>query len=364
MNINYIYGKQRTDMIKKFTKLTFLVLFSATTFAQTAPPATGTTGQNPQRARRGGQMGYTVTVVNDTKVNVDTAAVNAAFKSVYPPFAGADGYRTARQVTMRVIDTAKNFTLSAKPGAFVVNSKWIKDKKNAAQFQYHLQEALHKNWASVDTIKKDGFQLVFINKNSDFVPSIKAELIDTYFKSYPQLVAMFNEKAPHEVVFVTDTAYTGVAEASGNRILFSTKYMKSHPTDIDVVTHEGMHLVQGYGYGSGPVWLTEGIADFIRYKFGVDNIGSKWTMPELSRLSADQLKQKYKNSYRITARFFEWIDQKVKPGMIIQLDKELRNHTYTDATWAALSGKTIDELWDDYAKNPEITIKYSGKERP
>ncbi len=49
--------------------------------------------------------------------------------------------------------------------------------------------------------------------------------------------------------------------------------------------------------------------------------------------------------------------------MLIQIDKELRNHTYTKDTWAALSGKTIDELWDDYAKNPEITIKYSGKER-
>ncbi|MES2808525.1 MAG: basic secretory protein-like protein [Bacteroidota bacterium] len=349
-------------MIKRFTKLTILVLVSATAFAQTTtPPATGQGGQNQQR-RRGGQMGYTITVVNDTKVKVDTAAVNAAFKAVYPGFAGADGYRTARQVTMRVIDTVKNFTLSAKPGAFVVNSKWIKDKKNFANFQNHLQEALHKNWNSVDTIKKDGFQLTFINKNSDFVPSIKGELIETFFKSYPQLVAMFNEKAPHEVVFVTDTAYTGVAEASGNRILFSTKYMKSHPTDIDVVTHEGMHLVQGYGYGSGPVWLTEGIADFIRYKFGVDNIGSKWTMPALNAKTNDK---KYENSYRITARFFEWIDQKVKPGMIIQLDKELRNKTYTKDTWAALSGKTVDELWDAYYNDKtELKIQYSGKERP
>jgi hypothetical protein len=344
-------------MIKKITKLAILALVSAQTFAQTTTPAaTAPNGQNQQRRR--GPGAYTLTVSNDTKVKLDTAQLNTIFKAVYPGFAAADGYRTPRQVTMRVIDTAKSFTLSAKPGEFVVNSKWIKNKKNLANFQNSLQEALHQNWASVDTIKKDGYQLVFINKNSAFVPSIKGELIDTYFKAYPQLVSMFNDKATHEVVFVTDTAYKGVAEASGNRILFSTKYMISHPTDIDVVTHEGMHLVQGYGYGSGPVWLTEGIADFIRYKFGVDNIGSKWTMP------AFKDSQSYKNSYRITARFFEWIDQKVKPGMIVQIDKELRNHTYTEATWAQLSGKTIDELWADYAKNPEITVKYSGKERP
>ncbi|NNU34052.1 hypothetical protein HK413_07600 [Mucilaginibacter sp. S1162] len=95
---------------------------------------------------------------------------------------------------------------------------------------------------------------------------------------------------------------------------------------IDIVTHEGFHLVQGYGYSAGPVWLTEGIADFIRYEYGVDNIGSKWYLPAFKET------QSYKNSYRVTARFFEWIEQKVKPGMAVQLDKELRAHTYTEGT--------------------------------
>jgi hypothetical protein len=344
-------------MIKKLTKLTFLVMLSAAAFAQTTPPATAPTGQNPQR-RRYAPRPYAITVVNNTKVNVDTAQVSAVFKAVYPGFAAADGYRTAREVTMRVIDTnAKDFTLSAKPGEFVVNSKWIKNKKNFANFQNSLQEALHKNWNSVDTTRQNGYQLVFINKNSDFNPTIKKELIEAFFKVYPVLVSTFNDKTTHDVVFVTDTAYGGVAEASGNRILFSTKYMNAHPTDIDIVTHEGFHLVQAYGGGAGPSWLTEGIADYIRYKYGVDNIGSKWYLP------AFKASQSYKNSYRVTARFFEWIDQKVKPGVAIALDKELRAHTYTEATWAALTGKNVDELWADYAKDPEIPLKYSGKER-
>jgi hypothetical protein len=331
-------------MIKKLTKLTFLVMLSAAAFAQTTPPATAPTGQNPQR-RRNAPRPYAITVVNNTKVKVDTARVNAAFKAVYPEFAAADGYRTAREVTMRVIDTnAKGFTLSAKPG----------------DFQNSLQEALHKNWISVDTTRQDGYQLVFINKNAEFSPQTKKELIETYFKVFPALVNKFNDKTTHEVVFVTDTIYNkpgNVAEASGNRILFSPKYMKAHPTDIDIVTHEGFHLVQGYGYSAGPVWLTEGIADFIRYEYGVDNIGSKWYLPAFKET------QSYKNSYRVTARFFEWIEQKVKPGMAVQLDKELRAHTYTEATWAALSGKTVDELWADYAKDPEVKLHYSGKER-
>jgi hypothetical protein len=345
-------------MFKKISSLTFLVILSVATFAQTVP--TRTTGGQPPQRRRNEPRPYAVTIANNTKIVLDTAQINAAFKATYPAFAVADGYRTKREVTMRVIDTANKFTISAKPGEIVVNSKWIKKKENFSKFQVNLQEALHKNWTSVDTIKTGDYQLVFINKNSKFNPVIQKDLIETYFKVFPVLVSTFNDKTTHDVIFITDTAYKGVAEASGNRILFSTAYMNAHPTDIDIVTHEGMHLVQGYGYGSGPVWLTEGIADFIRYKYGVDNIGSKWYLPDFS---PQHNEKKYENSYRITARFFEWIDQKVKPGMIIQIDKELRNRTYNQDTWVKLSGKTIDELWDEYAKNPELKLKYSGKER-
>jgi hypothetical protein len=344
-------------MLKKISSLALLIL-SVISFAQTIPSKTAVSQTTEHKRNK--PDNFTLTIFNNTTIALDTMKVNIAFKATYPAFAVADGYHTKKQVTMRVIDTIKKFTISAKPGEVIVNSQWIKKKKNFNNFQINLQGALHKNWASVDTIKKEGYQLVFINKNSDFNSTIKKELIDTYFKVFPVLVRTFNKKTSHEVVFVTDTAYNGVAEASGNRILFSTKYMNAHPTDIDIVTHECMHLVQAYGYGSGPVWLTEGIADLIRYKYGVDNIRSKWALPEFT---IEQNEKKYENSYRVTARFFEWIDQKVKPGMITEIDKELRNHTYNNTTWLKLSGKTIDELWDDYAKNPQLTIKYSGKER-
>ena len=340
-------------MFKKILSQSSLIL-SAAVFSQTIPSKINISQTTKHKGK------YTITIVNKTKVKLDTAKINTAFKATYSGFAAADGYDTKKQVNMRIIDTVKKFTLSAVSGEIVVNSQWIKKKKNFNNFQIKLQNALHKNWKSVDTINKKGYQLVFINKNSDFNPTIQKDLIDTYFTVFPVLVSTFNEETSHEVVFVTDTAYNGVAEASGNRILFSTRYMNAHPTDIDIVTHEGMHLVQGYGYGSGPVWLTEGIADFIRYKYGVDNIGSKWALPEFTTW---QNEKKYENSYRITARFFEWIEQKIKPGMIMAIDKELRNHTYNNDIWAKLSGKTIDELWNVYSKNPELKLKYSGKER-
>ena len=341
------------NMIKRITNLTFFVMLSVAAVAQITTPASN--GQAPQR-KRNQPRPFTLTVNDVAKTKIDTAKLGVAFRAVYPPFAYADGYRTKREVTMRIIDTAKDFTLKAVPGEIVANGKWLKNKKNLAGFQQSLNDALHKNWVSVDTIKKDGYSLVFINKNEEFNPAIQKNLISTYFEVYPRLVSLFNDKATHDVVFVTDTAYKGVAETSGSRILFATKYMNKYPYDVDVVTHEGMHIVQGYGYGAGPVWLTEGIADFIRYKYGVDNIGSKWFLPTF------KAKEKgYEQSYRITARFFEWIDQKVKPGMIIQIDKELRNHTYTINTWNTLSGKSLDELWAAYSATPDLNLVYSSK---
>ncbi|RZK52919.1 MAG: secretory protein, partial [Pedobacter sp.] len=146
------------------------------------------------------------------------------------------------------------------------------------------------------------------------------------------------------------------AEASGGRILFSAGYMKAHPTDIDVVTHETMHIVQGYGYSAGPVWLTEGIADYVRYRYGVDNIGSKWSLPNYNE------KQNYTNSYRITARFFVWLEKNIKPGLISTLDAQLRAHQYNEQSWLTLTGKNLPELWAAYAKNPAVDLTYSGKE--
>lgn len=202
--------------------------------------------------------------------------------------------------------------------------------------------------APADTIKRKGYTLIFESRDPELNPEVKQKLIDTYFKVYPVLVKTFNRQSTKEVRFVVDTAYKAVAEASGNRILFSAGYMKAHPYDTDVVTHETMHIVQGYGYSAGPVWLTEGIADYVRYQYGIDNKGSKWELPEFNP------KQNYTNSYRITGRFFLWIEKNIKQGLVKEMDSTLRAHTYTPETWVKLTGKTLDELWADYAQQPAI----------
>jgi hypothetical protein len=201
-----------------------------------------------------------------------------------------------------------------------------------------------------DTLRKGEYSLIFFSNNPGLDPAVKQKLIDTYFKVYPVLVETFNKKATRNVRFLVDTAYKGVAETGGDEVRFSAGYLKARPYDTDVVTHETMHIVQGYGNSTGPGWLTEGIADYIRYAYGIDNAGCKWTLPAYSP------EQNYTNSYRITARFFVWIEQNVKKGTLKKMDASLRDHTYTDGTWERLTGQTLDELWAGYARNPMIKV--------
>lgn len=330
---------QTNQMKKKFLLVALVSFLGAAAFAQNR-----------------GQREYKITINDADSIANATlhGRLRTAFFEVYPFFAQADGYRTKRNVVLDLV-TDETPTIKAKAGEIKVNSQWVKNKSQK-KIQKELFAALSKNWVSYSKEKHKGYELTFISKDPDLDPTVRKKLIATYFEIYPTLVKTFNNQSTHEVLFVVDTAYKAVAEASGNRILFSAGYMKAHPTDIDVVTHETMHIVQGYGYSAGPVWLTEGIADYIRYKYGVDNVGSKWSLPDYNA------KQSYKNSYRITARFFAWLEQNVKPGLIATLDQQLRAHQFTEQSWAALTGKTVDQLWEDYGKEPQkVSLTYSSK---
>ncbi len=199
-----------------------------------------------------------------------------------------------------------------------------------------------------ETVKKNGYTLSFESNYAALDPKLKKRLIETFFVVYPQLAKEYNPKTLKSVKFFVDTAYKGVAATSDGKVTYSSIWMDKHPEDIDVVTHEVMHIVQGYGKSVGPGWLTEGIADYARFKFGVDNAGAKWILPALKP------EHHYQNSYRITARFFAWIEKNVKSGTIKAVDSSLRDHTYQPEIWTKLTGKDLDGLWTDYVKNPQL----------
>lgn len=193
-------------------------------------------------------------------------------------------------------------------------------------------------------IKKKRYTLNLLVQDTSFDQALQERLAGVFFNVYPKLVRKFNKNSRTEVTITIDTAYKGVAYAHNGSVVISRNWLIKVPEDIDVVTHEVMHIVQAYPPGSGPGWLVEGIADYVRYKYGVNNEKANWALPDL------QNGQHYTDSYRVSARFLDWVERTRKKGMVKLLDRSLRSRTYSGEIWKLNTGYTLDELWDLYRK--------------
>lgn len=202
-------------------------------------------------------------------------------------------------------------------------------------------------FTQIDTIAKDGLTLLFVNKTNGFNETVKQDMIDVFFTNYPRLVNDFNPDAQKEVAFRMEPSYDGVAYVFNGFATYGAAYMSNNPNDVDVVTHEVMHLVQSYA-GGAPGWLSEGIADYVRYHYGLHNDRAGWSLP------AYQSGQHYTDAYRVTARFLVWVEQRYDVDLVKTLDGLLRQGQYTEAIWAQRTGKTVDDLWAQYETDPQI----------
>lgn len=206
-----------------------------------------------------------------------------------------------------------------------------------------------------DSLEQNGYKLVFYSNAQDFSPAVKTALVKTFFEVYPVLTERYNREAQRRVVFTVDTSYHGVAAAFNGRVIFNPEWFAKNPNDLDVVTHEVMHIVQNYGRSRVPGWVTEGIADYVRYKYGLYNKEANWALPELKP------EHHYSSSYRITARFFAWLEERRDPQIVDKLDEAARADRFYDNIWEELTGRTIDELWDDYRRMPALLAQTQGK---
>ena len=209
----------------------------------------------------------------------------------------------------------------------------------------HLQSiAQQKNQSSTKELNID-----YHSDDATLDPSIKKGIEHIILTVYPKLSHDFNPDARKDIAIRIDTSYDGVAYANNGQVTISSAWLHKKPEDLDLVTHEIMHIVQAYLNGSGPGWLTEGIADYARYKYGLDNKGAGWSLTQFSS------SQSYENSYRITARFLVWISEKYDAELVKKLDAHLRENTFNSNLWTDYTGKNVDELWKEYSENPKIS---------
>ena len=128
------------------------------------------------------------------------------------------------------------------------------------------------------------------------------------------------------------------AYASGDRITGSTRWFRAHPDDVGAMIHEASHVVQRYRGRGNPGWLVEGVADYVRFVlYEPANIGPL----NIERARYDQ-------SYRVTARFLDYVVRKYDPDFVLKLNRAMREGKYSDAIFQESTGKPLKELGDEW----------------
>ncbi|MBS7455797.1 basic secretory protein-like protein [Coralloluteibacterium stylophorae] len=193
------------------------------------------------------------------------------------------------------------------------------------------------------TVERDGTTLTFVDAGDALPRATDEAIIETFFAAYARQRADFNPGAASAVTITVDPAYDGIAYVDGAVMTINPGWLERHPGDTDLVTHEAMHIVQAYGDGDAPGWLTEGIADWARDAYGRDNAAAGWALPETVTPE-----HRHDSGYRVTAAFLKWAEQR-HAGLVKGLDAALREGRYDDATWSALAGEDVATLWNRYA---------------
>jgi hypothetical protein len=198
-------------------------------------------------------------------------------------------------------------------------------------------------------VSREGYTLLLVFPER-FNPSTCDQIVACFFSVYPRQAARFNPGAPRAVTLVLEPAegFLETGPTLGKVLHQSNLYLTSKPQDIDVVTFNFFRAVQGYPEGKYPAWVCDGLADYARYTYGINNAAAGWSLGGYSP------KQHYTDSYAVTARFFVWLEKRVDARVLEDLDAALRGGTYTDAFWRQRTGRTVDQLWTAYGADSAL----------
>jgi hypothetical protein len=126
----------------------------------------------------------------------------------------------------------------------------------------------------------------------------------------------------------------GVAATGGRTIGVSARYVVKQPNDLGMIVHELVHVVQGYPKYD-PVWLVEGIADYVRF-YHYEPISAR-PHPNPDRASC-------RDSYRTTGCFLDWACRTYDKDLVKKLNRALAAGSYSESIWPTLTGKDLDTL--------------------
>jgi hypothetical protein len=185
---------------------------------------------------------------------------------------------------------------------------------------------------------------------------VEKELLPVVCDWYPKLVAMLPSEgytAPANVVieFRDDMGGTP-AYAAGSKVSLNAPWFRTQLKGEakGCVIHELVHVVQNYGRARAtnprpaqtPGWVTEGMADYIRwFLFEPQSKGAEITRGNFSRSN-------YDSSYRVSANFLNWVVATHDKDFIRKLNAAAREGNYSEKVWTDSTGKTAEQLGADW----------------
>ncbi len=177
----------------------------------------------------------------------------------------------------------------------------------------------------------------------------KESLIPVIKEWYPKIVEMLpgkDYKAPETFRIKFDTSYKGVAATMGTLVVCDpTWYRRELKREaLGSVVHELVHVVQQYGRQRVPGWLTEGVADYIRwYLYEPESKGCEIKPDAAERVRHNQ-------SYRVSANFLNWVVSAHDKELIPELNAALREGRYAPDFWNQRTRKDLETLAADWKK--------------
>jgi hypothetical protein len=161
-------------------------------------------------------------------------------------------------------------------------------------------------------------------------------------KNYPLICTQLASPGfqPPTTVKIVFENKDGVAWTAGGQITCCTDWFKQHPDDYGAVIHELSHVVQSY-HAPVPGWVTEGIADYVRW-FKYEPAKRR---PHVNPRNTNA---NYTDGYQTTAAFFDWIVRTKNRSFVQRLNAAARDGKYSDELFSQYARKPLDELWTEF----------------
>jgi hypothetical protein len=159
-------------------------------------------------------------------------------------------------------------------------------------------------------------------------------------KNYPLICSQLASRGfqPPTAATIVFRDADGVAYTAGSHITCCTNWFKQHPDDYGAVIHELCHVVQSY-HKPVPGWVTEGIADYVRW-FKYE--------PATHRPHVNPRHAKYTDGYQTTAAFFDWIVRTKDRSFVRRLNTAARDGKYGDDLFRQYAHEPLDKLWTEF----------------